>query len=427
MKIDLIPDEKNSILEIEINFSDQDLFPYKEKVLKVLQENLEIKGFRKGKAPLELVEKNFSPTEIYEKALKEAIEDIYPQILNENKIKALGFPEIEVLKLIPNQEAQVKIAVSYLQDFTLPDYKEIAKDVKKEKKEVNINQKEIDEAINFILNSYASFEPIDKEAKKGDLVTIDYQIFEGENLIKNGEEKNYSFFLGNGHFLPGFEEQIENMKKNEEKEFSLKVPENWPEESLRNKELKVKVTLKEVKEKKLPVLDENFLKKLGDFQSKEELENVLKESLKIQKENKERDRIRILMLERLIEKTQISIPKILIDIEIERMIEELKMSLEDIQLTFEEYLQQIKKTEEELREGFKELALKRVKARLILEKISETENIQISEEEKNKKAEEIYYSLREEEQKKINPFALKDYAEEVLRNEKVFELLENIE
>lgn len=414
---------EDTLLEINIHFLEQDLLPYKKRVLEKLQQNFEISGFRKGKAPLELIEKNTPPVELYEKTLKEAIEEIYPNILKENQINALGFPEIQITKLVPNQEAEVIIKVNFLPDFELPNYQEIAKNKRKEKKEITVEEKEIQEALNYILDSYATFEEVNRKAKKGDLVNIDYQIFDNENL--KGEDKNYSLILGEQKFLPGFEEQIEGMKKNEEKEFLLKVPESFPEKSLQNKTLKVKVKVNEVKEKKLPVLDKDFLQKLG-YNSEEEFKEAIKTSLKTQKENKEKERFRALLLDSLVKESQIILPKILIDIEIERMLEELKLSLEEIYLSFDKYLEQIKKTEQDLRKDFQELAQKRVKARLLLAKIFEKENLNVSEEEINQKIEEIYLSLPEEEKKKINPLALKDYAEEVLKNEKVFEKLEQI-
>ncbi|MGE4554685.1 MAG: trigger factor [Candidatus Paceibacterota bacterium] len=414
---------EDTLLEINIHFLEQDLLPYKKRVLEKLQQNFEISGFRKGKAPLELIEKNTPPVELYEKTLKEAIEEIYPNILKENQINALGFPEIQITKLVPNQEAEVIIKVNFLPDFELPNYQEIAKNKRKEKKEITVEEKEIQEALNYILDSYATFEEVNRKAKKGDLVNIDYQIFDNENL--KGEDKNYSLILGEQKFLPGFEEQIEGMKKNEEKEFLLKVPESFPEKSLQNKTLKVKVKVNEVKEKKLPVLDKDFLQKLG-YNSEEEFKEAIKTSLKTQKENKEKERFRALLLDSLVKESQIILPKILIDVEVERMLEELKLSLEEIYLSFDKYLEQIKKTEQDLRKDFQELAQKRVKARLLLAKIFEKENLNVSEEEINQKIEEIYLSLPEEEKKKINPLALKDYAEEVLKNEKVFEKLEQI-
>lgn len=417
--------KENSTVEIDLQFSQQDLLPYKEKVLKKLQANLEIDGFRKSKAPLGLVEKKFSPLEIYEKALNEAVEEIYPSVLKEKNIRAMGVPEIKVTKIIPDKEAEVKIQVAYLSEFSLPDYKSIAAEKNKEKAEVKVEDKDIEETLKLIQDSYASYHPLEREARKEDLVTIDFQIFEGDQLIPNGEDKNYSFILGKGNFLPGFEEQIIGMKVKEEKTFNLPVPQDWPDENLKGKELLIKVVLKEVKEKKLPEFNADFLKQLGEFSSLEELKNILQKDLLTQKKEKEKERIRAAILDTLIEKTNLDIPEILIKIETERMVEELKLSLERIQLTLEQYLAQIKKTEEQLRNDFRELAQKRVKARLILEKIAEEEKIQINEQEKINKIEEIFNVLSEEEQKNINPEALKEYAEEILKNEKVFQLLEN--
>lgn len=425
IKINSLPKSK---VEIIICLDQKDILPFKEIALKELNKNLKINGYRLGKAPLAIAENNLSPLKIYEKAAVLAIEKLYPQIVKEKKIQAIGYPNINITKIIPNQEVEFKAEVSILPGLSLPDYKKITQDMKKEKKEVSIEKKEVEEALLWLQNSRSALEKTNRPAKEGDIVTIDYEIKENESLIKNGEDKNYSFVLGKGHFMPGFEENLIGMKNGENKFFNLNVPDSWPQEDLQGKKLAVKIALKEIKKKILPSLDDEFAKKLGKFENLEELKKNIVKGLKMEKKEKEKERWRLAILDKIIVSTKADIPEMLVQAEVEKMLEELKIHLEKIQLTFEKYLEQIKKTEEELRKDFQELAKKRVLSGLILREIGILEKIEVSENEIKDKINDIVRQIPEQEIKeKINPEDLKEFALGIVRNEKVFQILEGQE
>jgi len=422
IKINSLPKSK---IEIIVNLDKKDLLPFKDIALKNLNKDLKIDGYRVGKAPLSIAENHFSPLKIYEKAASLAIEKFYPQIIKEKRIQAIGYPSINITKIIPNQEVEFKAEISTIPNLDLPDYKKIAKDMQTEKLNVKVEKKEIDDALIWLQNSRPVLEKVERPAQKEDIITIDYQIKEKKSLIKNGEDKNYSFILGKGHFIPGFEENLIGMKSGENKTFNITVPKSWVQKDLQGKKLSVEISLKEIKKKKLPPLDDKFAQELGRFKNLEELKNNVIKGLKIEKEAKEKEKWRLAVLDKIITATKADIPEILIHNEIEKMMEELKSQLEKIQLTFEKYLEQIKKTEEELKKDFQKLAEKRVFSSLVLREIGLLEKIEVSESEIKEKANEILQQIPDPKVKeKINPEDLKEFALGIIRNEKVFQILE---
>ena len=422
IKINSLPKSK---IEMIVNLDKEDLSPFKEIALGDLNKDLKIDGYRVGKAPLSIAENHFSPLKIYEKAASLAIEKFYPQIIKKKEIQAIGYPSINITKIIPNQEVEFKAEISVIPNLDLPDYKKIAKDMQTEKLNAAIGEKEIDDALLWLRNSRSVLEKVERPAEKEDIVTIDYQIKEKESLIKNGEDKNYSFVLGKGHFIPGFEENLIGMKAGENKIFNVTVPGSWAQKDLQGKKLSAEISLKEIKKKKLPALNDKFAQELGKFKDLEELKKNIVKGLKIEKEAKEKEGWRLAVLDKIITNTKADIPEMLIHTEIEKMMEELKSQLEKIQLTFEKYLEQIKKTEEELRKDFQELAKKRVFSALVLREIGLLEKIEVSENEIKEKANEILQQISDPKVKeKINPEDLKEFALGIIRNEKVFKILE---
>lgn len=422
IKINSLPKSK---IEMIVNLDKEDLLPFKEIALKDLNKDLKIDGYRVGKVPLSIAENHFSPLKIYEKAASLAIEKFYPQIIKEKKIQAIGYPSINITKIIPNQEVEFKAEISTIPNLDLPNYKKIAKDMQAKKLNVKVEKKEIDDALLWLQNSRSVLEKVERPAEKEDIVTIDYQIKEKESLIKNGEDKNYAFVLGKGHFIPGFEENLIGMKSGENKTFNITVPKSWVQKDLQGKKLSVEISLKEIKKKNLPDLNDKFAQELGKFKNLEELKKNVVKGLKMEKETKEKERWRLAVLDKIIAETKIDIPEILIYTEIEKMMEELKSQLEKIQLTFEKYLEQIKKTEEGLKKDLRELAEKRVLSALTLREIGLLEKIEVSENEIKEKTSEILQQIPDPKVKeKVNPEDLKEFALGIIRNEKVFQVLE---
>jgi len=412
--------------EIIVSLNQKDLLPFKEEALKELNKDLQINGYRLGKAPLSIAENHLSSLKVYERMTSLAIDQIYPKIIKDKKIQAIGYPSINITKIVPNQEVEFKAEVAIIPQVELPNYQEIAQKIPKNKKEsLTIEEKEIEQALLWLQDSRANLEQVSRSAEKEDIVTIDYQIKEDKKLIENGEDKNYSFILGKGSFIPGFEDNIIGMKTGEEKKFELIVPKDWPQKNLQNKKLNINVSLKEIKTKKLPILNDEFAQSIGKFKTLEDLKKNIKEGLLLEKKQKETERWRLEALEKIIAETKIDLPEILVQNEIEKMVEELKAQLEKMQLPFDKYLEQIKKSEEDLKKEFKELAEKRVSSALVLREIASIEKIEASEKEIEKKINEILSQIPETEKKeKINQDNLKEFALGIIRNEKVFEILE---
>jgi trigger factor len=412
--------------EIIVSLNQKDLLPFKEEALKELNKDLKINGYRLGKAPLSIAENHLSSLKVYEKMASLAIEQIYPKIIKEKKIQAIGYPSINITKIIPNQEVEFKAEISVIPHIELPDYQEIIKKIPKVKKEtLVIEKKEIEQALIWLQNSRASLEKVNRPAQKEDIVTIDYQIKEDKNLIENGEDKDYSFILGKGNFIPGFENNLIGMKSGEEKKFELVVPKDWAQKNLQNKKLTINVFLKEIKTKQLPSLDDKFAQSIGKFKNLEDLKKNIQEGLLLEKKQKETEKWRLEALEKIVAETKADLPDILVQNEIEKMIEELKIQLDRMQLPFEKYLEQIKKDEKELRKELQELAEKRVISALVLREIASVEKIEVSEKEIKEKVNEILKQIPETEKKEnIDKNNLREFALGIIRNEKVFQILE---
>ena len=348
MEFQTKPLEKSKI-EIIIDLNGEDLLPFKDKALEELGSKLTLPGYRQGKAPLNLVENHVSAIEVYEKTAVFALEKFYPQIFENNKIEAIGQPMINITKLIPESLVEFKVEVAILPHLELPDYKKIAKN---------------------------------------------------KNLLRSTQQNLVSRSARN--------------KQQDKKEVS--VDEKEIEEAMRWLQ----------KTKHSPSLDDKFAQSLGKFKNLEELKQNIRDSLKIEKQAKKSEQWRLEIMEEIISQMKGEIPDLLIQAEQEKMLDELKIQLSEMQLKFEDYLKQIKKTEEELRIEFQPLSLKRVKMALILKKIAQLEKIEVEDKEIEEKANEILNHLPDPSLKnKINLEELKIFALGLIRNEKVFELLEN--
>lgn len=300
------------------------------------------------------------------------------------------------------------------------------KGLKVKKNKLEVKEEEIKKTLDYLQNSRAKIITVNRPAKKGDRIEIDFEVKQGNVKIENGESKNHPLILGQGHFLPGFEKELEGMKEGQEKNFSLKVPDDWIDRRIANKNLDFKVKMRLVQERELPIINDDFAKSSGNFQSLTDLKESIKDGLMQEKEIKEKQRIRIEIIEQIAEISEMEIPENLIVEEAERMIIELKMSIANIGLDFEIYLKQIKKNIDDLKKELKEQAEKRKRISACLDEIAERENIEVSDEEVFARINENlkHYPSPEQAKKNIDLPVLKEYTKNIIRNEKIFELLE---
>lgn len=446
-----------SEIEILVTTPFTDFEPQVKRAATLISEEIEIEGFRKGKAPYDIVKSRIGEQAIYERAAELAVRATYPNVLagirnQESGIRdflPVGQPQIVITKLAPGNELQYKVRTAIMPEVKLPDYKKIAKRVFAGEKEVSVSDEEVEKALEWVREAKAPIVTVSREARKGDRVEVDFEArLGGVNphtisgatedaseaqrqigvgvKIEGGESKNHPFIIGKSKFVPGFEKEIIGMKAGEEKTFTLKVPENWHEKNLAGKALDFRTSLRLVQEIQLPELTDEFAQSMGDFKGREDLKNSLRDSIGQEKKDKEKERLRVLTIEEVAGEAVINVPDVLIDGEAEKMLEELKSGVGQMGVRWEDYLAHIKKTIEDLRKEWRGEAEKRVRIALCLREIAKLEKIEPNKEEIEARSNQflVQFKSAEETGKSVDAEGLREYTRGILQNEKVFELLE---
>lgn len=423
----LIKKLPKSKLEILFEAPIEDLKKFKEITIKEAGEKIKSDGFRRGKVPKEIVEKEIDQNSVFKEAMEKLIKENYQKAVLENKLEPLGNPEIEITRLpdISAKESedyfQFKATISIFPEVKLPDYKKIAKGVKRNK--ILVEEGEVEGALSWLQKSRAKFTLKNKPAEKGDFVQIEFQ----SSQIENGLKRKDNFILGEGHFIPGFEENLIGMENNQEKYFPLKFPENYFKKEFSGKAVDFKVKVNLVQRVELPEINDNFAKGLGNFENLNSLRVGIKEGLKIEKELEETKRVRQEILEKVAKNSETEIPEILIEAEQDRILKEMKDKvLGTLQMSFEEYSKQVKKTEKEIKDSSFEEAQNRIKQSLVLKEILDKEKIVVSEEEIKNETKKTLKNYPFEKIKDLDLKKLKLYIEEEIRNEKTLQFLEKL-
>ena len=413
-----------SQIEILFEISAEEFQKFIEKAIFELSKDLEIEGFRKGQAPKEVVVQRIGEDRILTLAVQLTVEENYFREILANKFETISQPKIEILSEVSFKKGLTfKAVFTVVPEITLPDYKKIASGTKR--KEILIEEKEIDDTLTFLQKSRAKFIFENRPAKKEDFVEIEFQ----SPQIETGSKKKDNFILGEGHFVPGFEENLEGMIPGQEKEFSLKFPENYFQKELSGNLVGFKVKMNLVQKVELPETNDQFAKNLGKFENLNGLKENIKEGIKIEKENSESQRIRGEILEKITKETKVEVPEILIEAERKKMLEDFKnLVSERFKISFEDYLTKVKKTEAELLKSFLTEAEKKIKHSLILRGISKREKIEVSEAEIKTAINEFLekYPNIEKTEKELDLEKLKGYYEEAIRNEKTLQILESL-
>ena len=396
---------------------------------KELSREVKVDGFRPGMAPMDLIEQKVGLGRILERAADLAVKKTYVRIILDNKIEAIGHPEIQITKLAKDNPFEFKVKVAVMPEITLGDYRAIAgKEPKKFNEEVNVEEKEIADSLKWLQKSRTKYVTVLRPAKTGDRVEIDFTAKSGGQIIEGGESKNHPLILGEGHFVPGFEDNLVGLKEGETKDFNLVFPIDFKPANLAGASIDFNVKMNLVQAAEVPELTDEFVKSLGKFENKEALEKSVKDGLAQEKKEKAKEIWRSQVLEKISQKSSMEIPAVLIGAEKEKMIQELQSSLMQMGLDFKHYLEDIKKTEEDLKKDWQDKAKQRVSAALILRVIADKERIEPTEEEMENEINKVigYYKNMGDLEQKIDMERLKEYTKNGLKNQKVFELLENL-
>lgn len=420
-------------ISVEIPFSEFE--PHVKRAASLIAEEVDIEGFRRGKAPYDIVKKSVGESAIYERAADLAVRKTYTNLIETlltvppegiKEFTPIGNPDITVTKLAPGNELTYKIKIALMPQVTLPDYREIASRTQKEKKEIQVSEEEIQKTLEWICESRLTLHDVERPLQLGDAVEIDFDIRHGGVKWEGGESKNHPLIIGKNKFLPGFEDHLIGMRKDESKKFSLAAPADWHDKNLADKMLDIEVQIKSIKERRIPEMNDDFVKQLGKFASVQELTDVIRDNIRQEKQEKEQQRVRALTIETIAAEMKADIPDVLVDREMAKMLDELKNGIENMGMKWEDYLLHLKKTTDDLMADMRQDGIKRVRIALTLHEIAKAESINPADEEVETRTAEILkkFQTPDEAKKEIDPERLREYAKGILKNEKVFEFLE---
>ena len=370
----------------------------KEQAFKKISPKYQIDGFRKGKAPRSVFERNY-PGQIIMEAADIVVDKEYNRILSEGKISPILEPKIDVVK-VTDDELEVNFTFILEPVVKLGEYKNL--DVKKSA--VKVSKEEIKEKIDELLKGYT--ELVIKEdgaVEEGDTAVIDFEGFKDGVAFDGGKGENYSLEIGSHSFIPGFEEGIIGMKKGEEKDLTLTFPEDYQEESLAGKEVIFKVKVNEIKAKEVPTLDEDFFEDLGmeDVKTKEDLEKKMKEEIKERKEQDAEKKYVDDLLEKATSNMEIELDEEIIEAEAEAMYNDFMTHMSAQGINEELYLKYAGTTKEDIIDHMKKEAETRLKNSYLLNAIIKEEKIEASDDEAKKEIEDLAkkYNMTEEDVK----------------------------
>ena len=365
-------------LELLCEVNLEEMAPYLNRAAKRISQRIKIPGFRSDKVPYEMIKREVGEMDIYHEALDEIISQDYFKTAKKEKLKIIGPPKIDIQTLVPGQPIVYKAIVDVLPKVKLPDYKNI----KIKKPEIIIKPKQIDESLKHLQKSKAKEILIKREAKKGDKTNINIEMFENKIPIEDGQIKNHSIIIGEPYFIPGFSENLIGLKEGAIKEFELKMPKDYYNKNLANRIVNFKIKINSIYQIDIPELNDEFAKNFGEFKTLEDLTKQLEENVKNEEALKIDEKLENELMEQIINQSSFEdISDKLTDLEIDKMFSELELEILRNGMKIEDYLSHIKITEQDLKKNFHPLAIKRVKAILVIQKIAEQETIEISESE----------------------------------------------
>ena len=340
--------------------------------------SISIQGFRKGKAPRKMVEKLYGPEVFYEDAANFAIPDAYEEAAKDSGLEIVSRPEIDVVDIGKGKEFVFSATVALKPEVTLGEYKGL----EVEKKVVKIMAADVNAELEKVREQNSRMVTVDNRGiKKDDTAVIDFEGFVDGEAFAGGKGEDYPLVIGSHSFIDDFEDQLIGKKTGDEVEVNVSFPEEYHEASLKGKPALFKVTIKEIKNKELPKLDDEFASEVSEFETlkdykasvKKSLTEKRKEEVKREKENE--------VIEKAIENISVEIPEAMIDEQVQQMVQEFASRISSQGISFEQYMQMTGMTPNALMGQMKPEAEKRIKTRLTLEAIVKAEGIKASDKE----------------------------------------------
>lgn len=336
-----------------------------------------VQGFRKGKAPMSIVEKFYGEGVFFEDAVNTLFPDAFEAAVKEHDLDTVARPEIDVEEIGKGKNLVIIADVAVKPEITLGEYKNLTV----EKPDSEVSDEEVEKEIEAMREQNARFVTVeDREVKEKDMLLIDFNGKVDGVEFEGGQAENYSIIVGSNTFIPGFEEQLIGMKLNEEKDLSVKFPEEYHAENLAGKDAVFTVKVNEIKEKELPELDDEFAKDVSEFDTLEDLKADAKAKLQKTKDEYADRELENKLVKMAAENATVEIPEAMIDSQVENMVYDFEYQLKYQGLDLENYLKFTNMSIEGLKEQMRPDAKSRVLNSLVIEAISKSENIESTEE-----------------------------------------------
>ncbi len=401
----------------------EEIHPFLESARREIAKQIKINGFRPGSAPLELVERQVGRAQLWEEAVKLGLPSFLKKVFAAEKIEVLGKSQVSIIKLAPDNPLVFKVVVAVMPEIILGDYQNIKVARPKVKK---VTKENTEALIKKLQEMRATHITVSRPAKKGDRVEINFKSYLKNNLVEGGISENHPLILGQGQFVPGFEDELVGMKAGEEKTFNLRFPRDYSHQDLAGRMLRFQVKMNLVQKAQLPEINDEFARSLGPrFTSLAILKRKLQENLQTEVQMKMQEKYELKVLDKVCASVKVDIPPVLLDAEKGRMMEELEQDIEKKGGKFEDYLKSIKKSRADLMQAWEKAATKRIKTSLVLQEIAQREKICVGEKEMETEMNQILklYPDSKEVREKFSNSVYKDYIQTLIRNRKVIKLL----
>ena len=380
-----------------------------------------IPGFRKGKAPMQIVEKYYGKEIFYEDAFNEVAQEALEEAVKENKVEVVSRPDIEITQIEKGKDLIFTAVMQTKPEAQLGKYKGI--EIKKI--EYNVTDHDIEHELGHMQEHNARIISVeDRPVESGDIATIDFEGFVNGKAFEGGKAEKHELEIGSNTFIPGFEDQVIGMKIDEEKDIKVKFPEEYFSKELAGKDATFKVKVHEIKKKELPALDDEFAKDVSEFDTLKELKESIKEKQQKQNDEKAKYETQEAVIKEVCKNIKVEIPSGMIELETDNMLKEMEQRLSYQGLKLEQYLKMMKKTKEDITKEYEPQAIEAIKTRLALEAVIKAEKIEATDEEVDEKIKEMAKNYgKENDEEFIKNERVRNYIKEGIASEKAMEFL----
>jgi trigger factor len=365
---------KSSEIKVVVSFDDKQIQSYTEYAAKELGKTIEMKGFRKGHVPTNIVEEQYGKDVLVEYALEKKLNNIYQEVLTENKIEPIAQPSVEFTSKDP---VEITFVIAVKPEI---DLKPLDK-IKLKKTEAKVTKKEVDEEIGHMLSKAAKFEEVDRASKQGDRVSVDFEGFDKDGKsIPNTKSANHPIVIGDKMFIPGFEENLVGLKKDAEHEFEVTFPKDYHAKELADAKVTFKIKVNKIENKIEAQLDEETIEKISyKKQTKAEFEKEVKERLENKKESEAKKEVEEKLYDEFLKNLKFELSELVINDEMYILKQELAQNLQRQGLTLEQYEKMMSDKEgKSINETYKTQAEERAKLKLIIDAIVTAKKLEIT-------------------------------------------------